>query len=182
MFVLSSLAFDSWLNQQDRESLESVFFICSEHCTNKQSYLHVCLHESASVYCCVSELFVSVCVRDKAGGYGIQALGGMLVECVHGDFLNVVGFPLNHFCKQMDSIHSRYLSSSNQESVSVHTHSTQPTPKPPAPSSTRPDLSSKHSPSASQTQPTQSSPSTSPVIKVCFSHPMSTICYHHQHF
>ncbi|XP_040316086.1 putative bifunctional dTTP/UTP pyrophosphatase/methyltransferase protein [Herpailurus yagouaroundi] len=38
---------------------------------------------------------------DKAGGYGIQALGGMLVECVHGDFLNVVGFPLNHFCKKL---------------------------------------------------------------------------------
>lgn len=38
---------------------------------------------------------------DKAGGYGIQALGGMLVEYVKGDFLNVVGFPLNHFCKQL---------------------------------------------------------------------------------
>ncbi|KAM4794781.1 putative bifunctional dTTP/UTP pyrophosphatase/methyltransferase protein isoform 1-T2 [Rhinophrynus dorsalis] len=38
---------------------------------------------------------------DKAGGYGIQSLGGMLVECVHGDFLNVVGFPLNHFCKKL---------------------------------------------------------------------------------
>ncbi|XP_019340974.1 probable bifunctional dTTP/UTP pyrophosphatase/methyltransferase protein isoform X2 [Alligator mississippiensis] len=38
---------------------------------------------------------------DKAGGYGIQALGGMLVEYVHGDFLNVVGFPLNHFCKKL---------------------------------------------------------------------------------
>lgn len=41
---------------------------------------------------------------DKAGGYGIQALGGMLVEYVHGDFLNVVGFPLNHFCKQLGVI------------------------------------------------------------------------------
>ncbi|KAK2496514.1 hypothetical protein MC885_005207 [Smutsia gigantea] len=38
---------------------------------------------------------------DKAGGYGIQALGGMLVEYVRGDFLNVVGFPLNHFCKTL---------------------------------------------------------------------------------
>ncbi|XP_028348277.1 probable bifunctional dTTP/UTP pyrophosphatase/methyltransferase protein isoform X2 [Physeter macrocephalus] len=38
---------------------------------------------------------------DKAGGYGIQAQGGMLVEYVHGDFLNVVGFPLNHFCKEL---------------------------------------------------------------------------------
>uniref|UniRef100_A0A8C8DL90 Acetylserotonin O-methyltransferase-like n=1 Tax=Oryzias sinensis TaxID=183150 RepID=A0A8C8DL90_9TELE len=43
---------------------------------------------------------------DKAGGYGIQALGGMLVEYVHGDFLNVVGFPLNHFCKQLDIIYN----------------------------------------------------------------------------
>ncbi|XP_061143439.1 probable bifunctional dTTP/UTP pyrophosphatase/methyltransferase protein isoform X2 [Syngnathus typhle] len=44
---------------------------------------------------------------DKAGGYGIQALGGMLVEYVHGDFLNVVGFPLNHFCKKLDHIYNQ---------------------------------------------------------------------------
>ncbi|XP_063069686.1 probable bifunctional dTTP/UTP pyrophosphatase/methyltransferase protein isoform X2 [Engraulis encrasicolus] len=43
---------------------------------------------------------------DKAGGYGIQALGGMLVEYVHGDFLNVVGFPLNHFCKVLDTLYN----------------------------------------------------------------------------
>ncbi|KAG8450583.1 hypothetical protein GDO86_003014 [Hymenochirus boettgeri] len=42
---------------------------------------------------------------DKAGGYGIQSLGGMLVERVNGDFLNVVGFPLNHFCKQLTEIY-----------------------------------------------------------------------------
>lgn len=47
---------------------------------------------------------LSVLCRDKAGGYGIQALGGMLVEYVKGDFLNVVGFPLNHFCKQLGLI------------------------------------------------------------------------------
>ncbi|NXO04713.1 ASML protein, partial [Rhinopomastus cyanomelas] len=43
---------------------------------------------------------------DKAGGYGIQALGGMLVEYVHGDFLNVMGFPLNHFCKKLSELYS----------------------------------------------------------------------------
>ncbi|KFQ40964.1 N-acetylserotonin O-methyltransferase-like, partial [Nestor notabilis] len=43
--------------------------------------------------------------RDKAGGYGIQALGGMLVEYVHGDFLNVMGFPLNHFCKKLAELY-----------------------------------------------------------------------------
>ncbi|XP_072333405.1 probable bifunctional dTTP/UTP pyrophosphatase/methyltransferase protein isoform X1 [Scyliorhinus torazame] len=47
---------------------------------------------------------------DKAGGYGIQALGGMLVEYVHGDFLNVVGFPLNHFCKKLGEIYNTDVS------------------------------------------------------------------------
>ncbi|XP_064133950.1 probable bifunctional dTTP/UTP pyrophosphatase/methyltransferase protein isoform X1 [Loxodonta africana] len=42
---------------------------------------------------------------DKAGGYGIQALGGMLVERVSGDFLNVAGFPLNHFCKKLAELY-----------------------------------------------------------------------------
>uniref|UniRef100_A0A8C2G020 Acetylserotonin O-methyltransferase-like n=1 Tax=Cyprinus carpio TaxID=7962 RepID=A0A8C2G020_CYPCA len=41
---------------------------------------------------------------DMAGVYGIQTLGGMLVEYVQGDFLNLVGFPLNHFCKQLGLI------------------------------------------------------------------------------
>uniref|UniRef100_A0A3Q4BVP9 Uncharacterized protein n=1 Tax=Mola mola TaxID=94237 RepID=A0A3Q4BVP9_MOLML len=56
---------------------------------------------------------------DKAGGYGIQALGGMLVEYVHGDFLNVVGFPLNHFCKQLDLIYNKCTFSSDQEILPV---------------------------------------------------------------
>ncbi|XP_028359512.1 probable bifunctional dTTP/UTP pyrophosphatase/methyltransferase protein [Phyllostomus discolor] len=42
---------------------------------------------------------------DKAGGYGIQALGGMLVEAIHGDFHNVVGFPLNRFCKKLAELY-----------------------------------------------------------------------------
>lgn len=42
---------------------------------------------------------------DKAGGYGVQALGGMLVERLHGDFLNVVGFPLNRFCKRLAELY-----------------------------------------------------------------------------
>lgn len=51
---------------------------------------------------------------DKAGGYGIQALGGMLVEYVHGDFLNVVGFPLNRFCKKLAELYYPPLKSTIQ--------------------------------------------------------------------
>ncbi|KAM7380249.1 hypothetical protein PAMP_003561 [Pampus punctatissimus] len=94
---------------------------------------------------------------DKAGGYGIQALGGMLVEYVHGDFLNVVGFPLNHFCKQLDLIYNRH------KDLIL----TQPPPNLPA----SPKQSSSSSPrpnstSASQINHTQSRPSISSIHKV----------------
>ncbi|XP_067370929.1 probable bifunctional dTTP/UTP pyrophosphatase/methyltransferase protein isoform X5 [Channa argus] len=123
---------------------------------------------------------------DKAGGYGIQALGGMLVEYVHGDFLNVVGFPLNHFCKQLDLIYNHWTPSSDQENASIHlSHNgtrstsvlTQPPPKPPAQCNQSSSPSAKYnsspsprlnSPSASQTHNTQDSPSSSPVHKALF--------------
>lgn len=38
---------------------------------------------------------------DKAGGYGIQGAGGSLVSGIVGCHLNVVGFPLNRFCREL---------------------------------------------------------------------------------
>ena len=146
-----------------------------------------------SMYVCLSEICVSGVVRDKAGGYGIQALGGMLVEYVHGDFLNVVGFPLNHFCKQLDLIYNKCTFSSDQESLPVAQRQdgtdttsvvTQPEPNPEAQFGHSSSSSAKHNlppgptinhPSASQTPNNQKSPSASSVHKVSVSHPMSTV-------
>lgn len=41
---------------------------------------------------------------NKAGGYGIQALGATLVKKIDGDYFNVVGFPIYHFCTQLKAL------------------------------------------------------------------------------
>lgn len=38
---------------------------------------------------------------DKAGAYGIQGLGSVLVKSIHGDYYNVMGLPLSHLNQQL---------------------------------------------------------------------------------
>lgn len=39
---------------------------------------------------------------DKAGGYGIQGMGALLVEAIHGSYSNVVGLPLEALAGLLD--------------------------------------------------------------------------------
>ncbi|CAI5477382.1 unnamed protein product [Closterium sp. Yama58-4] len=41
---------------------------------------------------------------DKAGGYGIQGLGGCLVKAINGCYFNVMGLPLNRLASEIDQL------------------------------------------------------------------------------
>jgi septum formation protein len=62
-------------------------------------------YEATSVeFSTLSDDFIDAYIKsgepmDKAGSYGIQGLGGGMVERINGCFFNVMGLPLNHLCR-----------------------------------------------------------------------------------
>ena len=46
---------------------------------------------------------------DKAGAYGIQGLGGVLVEAIHGDYYTVMGLPRCRVCEALKEYGIRVL-------------------------------------------------------------------------
>lgn len=66
------------------------------------------IHKDADMYAVTDELLLAY-VRtregaDKAGGYGIQGMGSILVERIEGTFDNVVGLPLRATLRLIEKI------------------------------------------------------------------------------
>ncbi len=60
----------------------------------------------------IEQYISNVSVLDKAGAYGIQERGEMLVESVDGSFTNVVGLPLERLARELDAWGISYSSRS----------------------------------------------------------------------
>ena len=56
--------------------------------TVRQVYFRPCTEEELRAYIATGE------PMDKAGAYGVQSLGALLVERIDGDFYNVMGLPV----------------------------------------------------------------------------------------
>jgi len=75
--------------------------------SDNEEYVVTTFHEATDVY--ITELNESIIKHyvntgeplDKAGAYGIQEIGGTLVESIKGDFFNVMGLPLHRLSKEL---------------------------------------------------------------------------------
>ena len=74
---------------------------------DNQDYVVTTFHEATDVY--MTEMTPTIINHyvntgepmDKAGGYGIQGIGGTLIEGIKGDYFNVMGMPLHRLSKEL---------------------------------------------------------------------------------
>jgi septum formation protein len=79
----------------------------SDCSNNSEDYVVTTFHESTDVY--ITELNESIIKSyvntgepmDKAGAYGIQGIGGTIVQSIKGDYYNVMGLPLHRLAKEL---------------------------------------------------------------------------------
>lgn len=75
---------------------------------------HCKLNACRTFTCCGRTLFAKfqlICFRlhsDKAGGYGIQHIGSVLVERIDGDFFTVMGLPLYQLSQKLATLYTQY--------------------------------------------------------------------------
>lgn len=78
-----------YINKDGKQNDEKSFCFAEE----TKVFMYPFMEEEAKAYIDTKE------PMDKAGAYGIQGIGGILVKEIVGDYNNVVGFPLSAFMR-----------------------------------------------------------------------------------
>lgn len=78
-----------YINKEGKQDLEKSISVAEE----TEVVMYPFMEEEAKAYIDTKE------PMDKAGAYGIQGIGSVLVKEIHGDYNNVVGFPLSAFIR-----------------------------------------------------------------------------------
>ena len=80
-----------------RSSRKTTFHPCFSFTDQTRVTMYPFTQDEALAYIATGE------PMDKAGSYGIQGIGGRLVEKIEGSYDNVVGFPLPRFLRELIS-------------------------------------------------------------------------------
>lgn len=98
-----------------RDEADAVRMLESLSGRKHEVYTGVCISFAGETHCFFERTSVNFCEldgeqikayvatgepMDKAGAYGIQGKGCVLVEGIEGDYFNVVGFPVSRFCRE----------------------------------------------------------------------------------
>lgn len=97
------------LSGRVHEVITGVALIRAEQChrfkVSTQVEFYPLSEEEISWYLATGEPF------DKAGAYGIQGKGALLVKEIHGDYFNVVGLPLARLARELSNFCGKSLNS-----------------------------------------------------------------------
>eukprot|EP00920_Eleutheroschizon_duboscqi_P031809 GHVT01076585.1.p1 GENE.GHVT01076585.1~~GHVT01076585.1.p1 ORF type:complete len:136 (+),score=22.21 GHVT01076585.1:360-767(+) len=86
--------------------------------------MHALTPSDINAYLDVGESF------DKAGGYGIQGVGGQLVEKIDGCYFNVMGLPMHRLSTELARLYTDGLVDSSQPGANKNCSSPNPTTPP----------------------------------------------------
>ena len=75
--------------------MKDAMTVCKSVCTNVR-FKHLSDGK-------ISRYIASGECMDKAGSYGIQGLGAMLVDAIQGDYFNVVGLPVSELAEILET-------------------------------------------------------------------------------
>ena len=92
-----------------RELSGNTHFVSSGMCIYYKGKYHKHLDTSSVMFSELTESDIKEYVdsgepMDKAGAYGIQGLGGLLVRKIVGDYYTIVGLPVNSLCQMLSGI------------------------------------------------------------------------------